>query len=191
MSVQTEITRINKAKTDIIAAINEKGVATSPTAKIETLANDIRNIKSGGEDWELISSYTASSQESLSTLKFNSYPDNKPLTLRKFVLYFTSLINQKSDITILVTGQNDLEHSWGITYGYQKAYPVSFLFEIAGSILICDGTYYQTANFTNPFRGNAYDNNFESVGFIAVSSAASNGIVMSAGSSYYLYGVKA
>ena len=48
MSVQTEITRINKAKTDIVSAITEKGGAVADDAKIEDLPACIRAIPTGG-----------------------------------------------------------------------------------------------------------------------------------------------
>ena len=48
MSVQTEITRINKAKTDIISAITAKGGTVASGAKIEDLPACIRAIPTGG-----------------------------------------------------------------------------------------------------------------------------------------------
>ena len=48
MSVQTEITRINKAKTDIVSAITEKGGTVARGAKIEDLPACIRAIPTGG-----------------------------------------------------------------------------------------------------------------------------------------------
>ena len=48
MSVQTEITRINKAKTDIVSAITEKGGTVASGAKIEDLPACIRAIPTGG-----------------------------------------------------------------------------------------------------------------------------------------------
>lgn len=48
MSVQTEITRINKAKTDIVSAITAKGGTVASGAKIEDLPACIRAIPTGG-----------------------------------------------------------------------------------------------------------------------------------------------
>lgn len=48
MSIQTEITRINKAKTDIISAITAKGGTVASGAKIEDLPACIRAIPTGG-----------------------------------------------------------------------------------------------------------------------------------------------
>lgn len=52
MSVQIEITRINKAKTDIISAITAKGGAVASGAKIEDLPACIRAIPTGGSGGE-------------------------------------------------------------------------------------------------------------------------------------------
>lgn len=48
MSIQTEITRINHAKTDIVSAITEKGGTVADGAKIEDLPACIRAIPAGG-----------------------------------------------------------------------------------------------------------------------------------------------
>lgn len=48
MSIQTEITRINKAKTDIVSAITAKGGTVASGAKIEDLPACIRAIPTAG-----------------------------------------------------------------------------------------------------------------------------------------------
>lgn len=60
MSVQTEITRINRAKTDIVSAITEKGGTVASGAKIEDLPACIRAIPTGG-DGEAVEFFVKSS----------------------------------------------------------------------------------------------------------------------------------
>lgn len=54
-AIKTNLTRISKAKSDIIAAINEKGGTVAIGAKIEDLPACIRAIPSGGGGGEAAS----------------------------------------------------------------------------------------------------------------------------------------
>ena len=73
MSVQTEITRINKAKTDIVSAITAKGGTVASGAKIEDLPACIRAIPTGG-DGEAVEFFVKSSVNVVAYTKFGQTP---------------------------------------------------------------------------------------------------------------------
>lgn len=70
MSVQTEITRIESAKTAIATAIEGKGVTVPEGTKIDGMAPLIESIKAGGGDKVFCGSFTPTSD--LETFKITS-----------------------------------------------------------------------------------------------------------------------
>ena len=107
MGVQTQIARIENAKTAIKTAIEEKGVTVQPNTKIDEIAVLISNIKTGGTNISLNITGAAVGQiVKISAVDANGVPTAwEPIDIGEDIVVDTTLTQDGQAADAKITGE--------------------------------------------------------------------------------------